>query len=314
MFGQIMMDLQDPILSPEESNLLQHPAIGGVILFQRNYESKNQIKDLINTIRSCHRDILIAVDQEGGRVQRFLDGFTRLPALGELGEIYERDPQEGLQKIAYFAECMASELLEIDVDFSFAPVLDLNKGISEIIGNRSFHSDPEIVSTLGALYVETLAKKGMAAVAKHFPGHGSVALDSHYDLPIDNRDLNTIFNSDLQSFLFLINKGLKALMPAHIVFPAIDDKPVGFSHIWLQTLLRERYGFRGAIFSDDLSMKGAYVMGDVCKRVSIALEAGCDMTLVCNDRAALIKVLDTLPLKPNPISHERLSRMRSHAK
>lgn len=294
--GPVMLDLAGLELSSTEKEILKHPQLGGIILFSRNYENPEQLTQLIKQIRqNSHTRLLIAVDHEGGRVQRFRKGFTALPALGNIGRLYEAD----LAKARICAEkagwLMAVELLSFDIDFSFAPVLDLDKNISAVIGNRSFHRDPEIVIDLAQYYIQGMRQAGMAAVGKHFPGHGSVAADSHHEIPFDNRAKDVIFNDDLLPFIGLINNHfLDGIMPAHVVYSQLDSKPAGFSHFWLQTVLRQQLGFQGAIFSDDLSMVGASAIGSPAERAHLALDAGCDMILACNAPTDAYNILVSL--------------------
>lgn len=301
--GPIMLDIQGLTLDAVDKEKLNHPNTGAVILFSRNYQNPDQAVDLIRSIRKARNgNILIAVDQEGGRVQRFQNGFTRLPPASR----YIESPD--LSKSAGWL--MAAELLSINVDFSFAPVLDVDCGVSEIIGNRSFSTDPVRATQLASAFRKGMNEAGMAATGKHFPGHGSVALDSHLTLPIDDRDLKTILAKDLLPFKQLINEGLEGIMPAHVLYPQIDSNPAGFSRFWLQDILRKELAFDGVIFSDDLSMEGAASMGDFPTRAKRAQEAGCDMILVCNNPKAAEQVLECLPISQNPHRDERLSRMQ----
>lgn len=289
-----MLDVAGLELTQDDRELLMHPIIGGVILFARNYESRAQVSYLCKTIRALRNPpLLIAVDQEGGRVQRFREEFSSLPSLGELGKIYQNNPVHGKKSAFDAAVLMASEVLSVGVDLSFAPVLDLNMGVSTIIGDRSFGSSPDVIIDLASSYIDGLNQAGMAATGKHFPGHGSIAADSHLTILNDDRDLETILHNDLRPFTALASK-LGGIMPAHIVYPQIDSLPAGFSPIWLKTILRERLGFKGLIFSDDLSMKGASIVSDYSDRARAALEAGCDMVLVCNDRPHAIEVVEAL--------------------
>ena len=249
--------------------------------------------------------ILIAVDQEGGRVQRFQSGFTRLPAAA----VYAKQPE--LTEDAGWL--MAAELLGYGVDFSFAPVLDIDCGASKIIGNRSFSQDTELVCQLASRYRKGMRNAGMAAIGKHFPGHGAVALDSHLALPVDERDFDSIYNKDIVPFKQLINEGLEGIMPAHVVYPAIDELPAGFSAIWINEILRKQLGFNGAVFSDDLSMEGAASVGDFSERAKLARQAGCDMLLVCNNESAAENVLDATPVENCTIREQRLLAMRGKA-
>lgn len=309
----LMLDLQDTVLSAEEKELLAHPLTGGVILFTRNYESIEQLEYLVKQIRrSTSRQLLIAVDHEGGRVQRFREEFTTLPALAKLYEASDNE-QTFLQLSHHHGWLMASELRAVDVDFSFAPVLDLNYGVSEVIGDRAFHRQPETVSTLAIEYIKGMREAGMASTGKHFPGHGAVAADSHIDIPIDKRSFDEIWTQDMQPFAELIKKGLDAIMPAHVIYPNIDKQPAGFSSIWLQEILRQKLAFDGVIFSDDLSMQGASFIGGFTERAEAALVAGCDMVLVCNDRKGAIEVMDNANIKQSDQSAQRLQRMQGRS-
>ncbi|RKZ50084.1 MAG: beta-N-acetylhexosaminidase [Gammaproteobacteria bacterium] len=308
--GPIMMDLRGPTLENDEKELLLHPLVGGIIFFSRNYESPDQIAALAKEIHGLREPrLLIAVDHEGGRVQRFRDGFTRLPALQLIGERYDKDKQAGLTLAEKAGWLMAIELRAVDIDFSFAPVLDVCKGISQVIGDRSFHRDPECVADLSKAYMHGMRRAGMAAVGKHFPGHGAVKEDSHLAIPVDGRRFEDIQMDDMLSFERLIHAGLAGIMPAHVIYPEVDDKPAGFSSIWLHNILRQQLEFQGVIFSDDISMAGAEVVGGYVDRAYCALEAGCDMVLVCNNQEAAIEVLDNLKVEPNPASQSRLIRM-----
>src|SRR3990167_6317316 len=313
--GPLMIDIAGMQLSEDDLELLAHPLVGGIILFTRNYESPEQITTLINAIRQVNPYLLIAVDQEGGRVQRFRNGFTRLPAMRKFGELYDLDQQRARVLTETCGWLMAVELLAVGVDFSFAPVLDLDLGASVVIGDRAFHSDPAVVTDLAQLFIYGMLKAGMQATGKHFPGHGSVALDSHIDVPVDERNFLAIQQRDLKPFARLITAGLAALMPAHIIFPAVDDKPVGFSKQWLQTILRQQLRFNGVIFSDDLMMEGAKVIGTIEERAELALAAGCDMLLICNHRPSVIELLDVWKGKADTFAYsERLENMRGVSK
>ncbi len=301
-FGPVMIDIEGYNLSSKEIQNINHPNTGAVILFSRNYSGPEQISNLIQDIRDAREgDILIAVDQEGGRVQRFQQGFTRLPPCSAYID------HKNLAESAGWL--MASELLAVGVDFSFAPVLDVDSGISQIIGNRSFSQDPDQAGVLCSQFRNGMVSAGMAATGKHFPGHGSVALDSHLALPVDERSLKQIRSKDLLPFLRLISEGLEAIMPAHIVYPDVDSLPAGFSKVWIQQILREELKFDGVIFSDDLSMEGAASIGSFKQRAMLALEAGCDMVLICNNPDAADEVLNSLPIKANPHREKRLHTM-----
>ncbi len=313
-FGPLMIDLQGVVLSAEDRELLRHPLVGGVILFSRNYESRAQLGALTAAIHALRTPrLLIAVDHEGGRVQRFRAEFCELPPLIRLGERYDRAPKEALEMASDMGWLMASELRAAEVDFSFAPVLDLYSTHSKIINERAFHAAPEIVARLAQAYVRGMHAAGMAAVGKHFPGHGSVGADSHHELPIDRRDLHTLRQRDLVPFRLLAAAGIEGLMPAHILFPAVDSVPVGYSSIWLEEVLRKELKFQGAIFSDDLSMSGAAVTASHVERAHMALAAGCDMCLICNDRSAAVQVLERIRHTPQPLSQVRLMRMHGRA-
>lgn len=304
--GPLMIDLEGQSLSPLDREKVAHPNTGALILFARNFETPEQIEALVKAIRQARQgDILIAVDQEGGRVQRFQNGFTRLPPAAAYAEHTELAEPAGW--------LMAAELLAVGVDFSFAPVLDVDCGVSAIIGNRSFSQEPEQAALLAAAFRRGMREAGMAATGKHFPGHGAVALDSHLTLPIDNRDLDSIRRQDLLPFQRLIGEGLEAVMPAHVVYPQVDELPAGFSQFWLQTILREELGFDGAIFSDDLSMEGAASVGDFHERAKLAQQAGCDMLLVCNNSAAAEQLLERLPIRRDHSREGRLLAMRGRS-
>lgn len=293
--GALIIDVSGTELQPEERELLAHPLVGGVILFARNYAAPQQLRELCEAIRASRRDpLIISVDQEGGRVQRFIDGFTRIPSMGYFGRLYDKDKTSALQQAKDCGWLMAVELLACGIDMSLAPVLDLNKGVSEVIGERAFHARSEAVIQLATAFVRGMREAGMASTGKHFPGHGSVALDSHLAMPVDTRSYAEIENDDLVPFKALIKSGINAMMAAHIVFPEVDKQPVGFSSYWLKEILRQRLGFSGTIFSDDLNMEGANISGNYADRVVAARDAGCDFALLCNNRQGVIQVLDNL--------------------
>lgn len=289
--GRIMMDVSGLVLTQKEQQQLLKPSVGGVILFSRNFESIEQVKSLIENIRQINQYLLVAIDHEGGRVQRFKQGFTHLPSMRKLGVLYDKNPNQALTQSFSCGFVLAYELLEIGVDFSFAPVLDLNHGNSSIIGDRAFHSNPEIVSALAGRFIEGMHETGMKCVGKHFPGHGFVAADSHLDLPIDNR-LMTELLQDIKPFKSLINHGLDAIMPAHVLYPQVDNRPAGFSSKWIKEILQNHLKFTGVIFSDDLSMQGAHFIPDITNRVSASLNNGCDMVLICNHSELVAQVID----------------------
>ncbi len=305
--GPVMIDCRSLSLQQDERDMLAHPLTGGVILFTRNYESVDQLRALIQDIReAAGKPLIIAVDHEGGRVQRFRLGFTRLPAMGQI--LHLTDNENDADALSYACGViMAYELKQLDIDISFAPVLDIN-GVSNVIGDRGFSPTPEVVSRLAGCLIDGMHAVGMPSTGKHFPGHGSVVADSHIDTPVDERDWQTIEQQDLVPFADLIaRQKIDAMMPAHVRFAAIDDKPAGFSHYWLQAILRGKLGFDGVIFSDDLSMEGAAVAGTYPERAQQALAAGCDMVLACNNTAGALAILNGLPGTTAP-SH-RLNRL-----
>lgn len=307
--GPLMIDIAGTELTAVEKARLQHPLVGGVILFSRNYQSPQQIAELTTQIRELRQPhLLIAVDHEGGRVQRFRQGFTHIPPAGALGLHYHSHPKHCLHLAETAGWLMAVELRAVGVDFSFAPVLDLDYGISDVIGDRSFHRDPDSVSKLAAAYIQGMKSAWMSAVGKHFPGHGAVTVDSHQGLPIDERHFEDIWAEDMLPFRRL-SPLLAGVMPAHIVFSQCDEQPAGFSPFWVQNILRQKIGFQGAVFSDDLSMAGAAIAGNAADRAQAALTAGCDMALVCNDPEAVDLVLDNLHCEPDPLRHMRLLRL-----
>ena len=308
--GPVMLDIEGHSLSPADRELLREPAVGGVILFTRNYESAEQIADLVAEIRALRTPpLLVAVDHEGGRVQRFREGFTQIPPMRRVGQEFDRDPEAGLQAARDAGWLIASELRAAGIDLCFAPCVDLDWGVSEIIGNRAFHRKPEIVADLATAFARGLRSAGMAAVAKHFPGHGAVLADSHLKLPVDRRDYGLILD-DMRPYDRLIGNGaIAGVMLAHIVYEQIDALPAGFSEYWIQRELRSRLGFGGAVFCDDLSMKATRDYGSMAERGQRALEAGCDMILVCNDRDAAHEAVDALNDYSNPLSLVRLARL-----
>ncbi|WP_417222751.1 beta-N-acetylhexosaminidase [Amphritea sp.] len=294
MSGALMLDIAGLSLTAEDKALLQNPQVGGLILFSRNYQSPQQLSDLIQEIRACAPQILIAVDQEGGRVQRFREGFIRLPPMASLGALYQTEPASACQAATQLGWLMAAELVGYGVDISFAPVLDLNFGVSQVIGDRAFSADPEEVAVLAGAFIRGMRDAGMAATGKHFPGHGWVVADSHLEIPVDERSLADIEAQDLIPFACLMQQGLEAVMPAHVIYRQIDEHPAGFSPYWIGQRLRGEMGFDGVVFSDDLTMEGASVAGRFEARAEQALTAGCDMLLVCNNRSAALQVLHYL--------------------
>ncbi len=314
MLGPVMIDLAGLAIREEERRWLLHPHVGGVILFSRNFSSVEQLQALVAELHSLRKPpLLVAVDHEGGRVQRFRDGFTRLPAAGAIGAIYAHDKLRARRLAEHSGWVMAAELRACGVDFSFTPVLDIESGVSQVIGDRAFHHTSEGVSDLALSYMRGVKAAGMAAIGKHFPGHGGVAADSHIALPVDERDLHTLRYHDLIPFARLIANGLDGIMPAHLLYPKIDRQPAGFSPFWLQQVLRQELGFSGAIFSDDLSMAGAVGAGSMAERALLALQAGCDMVLVCNQPPEVIaEVLHALPPEIEPL--QQAHRIRLHGK
>lgn len=305
--GPLMLDIDGLKTTADDRKLLAHPQVGGIILFSRNYESPAQLADLIAEIRAARADIIIAVDQEGGRVQRLKEGFTRLPPMAVFGELYQTDPIAAEKLAQQTGWLMAAEVLAEGIDLSFAPVLDVECGLSDVIGDRSFAQCPQALTALSGAFIDGMHAAGMVATAKHYPGHGSVKADSHIAIPVDERSFQQIDAQDLQPFRALANR-YDAVMPAHVIYSAVDAQPAGFSRYWLQTLLRQEIGFDGVIFSDDLSMEGASVAGNFAERAKAALDAGCDMVLVCNNRAAALEVLDYLDQAAVEPSH-RLARL-----
>jgi len=304
-----MIDVRGVALEPEERELLRHPLVGGVILFTRNYESPEQLGRLVDDIHAMRTPpLLVAVDQEGGRVQRFRAGFTRLPPLRALGRRFARERSAGVALARSLGWLMAAELRAAGVDLSFAPCVDLDWGVSEVIGDRAFAASPATVAELAVAWMLGMRDAGMAATAKHYPGHGKVAADSHVALPVDRRDLPDL-EPDLMPYRRLLANGLAAVMAAHVVFPAVDRLPASLSAEWIGGQLRGELGFRGAVFTDDLSMAGAAAFGGITQRVQLALAAGADMLPVCNDRPAVIELLDTLPGDPDPVRQVRLVRL-----
>lgn len=309
--GPVILGVEGLELTDADRARLAHPSTGGVILFARNYASPKQLAALTASIKAL-RDppLLVCVDHEGGRVQRFRDGFSAIPPMRTLGEAWDRDVGAATAEARRIGATIARELHAHGVDFTFAPVLDLDHGASGIIGDRAFHRNPNATAHLAAAFVDGLHGEGMPAVGKHFPGHGYVAADSHEALPRDERSLAAITAEDLVPFAALIARGLEGMMPAHVVYPAVDTLPAGYSARWLQEILRSRLGFDGTIFSDDLEMVGAHGAGDVIARADAAQAAGCDVVLVCNDMAGADALLDRWTPRSAPHRTRRLDRMR----
>jgi beta-N-acetylhexosaminidase len=305
-----MLDLDGLAVTPADRALLREPAVGGVILFSRNYANPSQLNDLVGDIRALRSPpLLVAVDHEGGRVQRFRDGFTAIPAMRKIGHEYDVDLGEALLLARTAGWLGGSELRAAGIDLSFAPCLDLDWGVSEVIGDRAFHRDPEAVGDLANAFARGLRSAGMAAIAKHFPGHGGVAADSHRKLPTDRREYGDLLD-DMRPYEKLIGNDVVAgVMMSHVIYAALDPLPAGFSRYWIQSELRSRLGFDGAVFCDDLSMKAAAGYGTMPKRARLALEAGCDMVLICNDRPAAQATVAALADYSNPLSLVRLARL-----
>ena len=307
--GPLMIDVAGTELTAEDRELLAHPLVGGCILFTRNFAGIEQLERLVADIRAVRTpQLLVAVDHEGGRVQRFRQDFTMLPNMRTIGRQYDLDAAAGRQLARQCGWLLAAELLAVGIDMSFAPVVDLDYGVSSVIGDRAFHRDPRVVAELAIAFANGMKQAGMSATAKHFPGHGAVVPDSHVAMPVDRRPLADM-DQDLYPYQRLIDNGLASIMAAHVVFSDVDRLPAGFSRKWLQEELRGRLGFDGAIFSDDLSMVGAGVVGDMPERVRAALAAGCDIVLACNNRQGVLHVIDSLRGTGDPLSHIRLARL-----
>lgn len=308
--GPAVVDLVGPLLSDEDRERVRHPAAGAVILFARNYQDPEQLEALTDEVKRLREpELALCVDHEGGRVQRFRERFTALPAMRELGRLWDRDREAARRAARAAAYVGGAELGALGVDFSFAPVLDLDYGTSSAIGDRALHFDPGAVGALAAQVVLGFKDAGMAAVGKHFPGHGFAEADSHVAAPVDERSLQEILRKDIAPYRAAIDAGLAAVMPAHVVYPQVDREPAGYSRVWLQDILRGRLGFQGLVFSDDLSMEGASAAGGPPERARTALEAGCDLVLLCNDPAGLDRLLESLrdvPLR----EPRRLERMK----
>ena len=309
--GPLMIDVAGTEITAEDREVLQHPLVGGVILFTRNYRDPEQLTALVADIHAARTpSLVVAVDQEGGRVQRFRSGFALLPPARRIGKEFDLDAKAGLELARRMGWLMAAELRSCGVDLSFAPCVDLDYGVSEVIGDRAFHAKASAVSQLATAYMHGMRDAGMAATAKHFPGHGAVRADSHTAAPVDRREL-TDMDDDLTPYRRLIANGLQGVMVAHVLFPAVDtDSVASVSPRWIRDVLRGDLAFKGAVFSDDMSMAGAAVAGDVVVRSKRALAAGCDTVLICNSRPSVVTVLDRLDVEPEPASHMRLVRMR----
>lgn len=308
--GPVMLDVIGHSLTEVEREQLRHPLVGGVILFARNFESRDQLAALVKDIKS-QRDpaLLVSVDHEGGRVQRFREGFCRLPCMRALGRVWDRDQDEARRLARETGYVLAAELADVGVDLSYTPVLDLDYGVSRVIGDRAFHSDPQVVTTLAEALIDGLSDGGMGCVGKHFPGHGFVEADSHVDMPRDDRDFDAIWQADMVPFRALARR-LSGVMPAHVIYTANDSRPAGFSRFWLQQVLRDQLHFEGVIFSDDLTMEAATEAGGIVERASAAHEAGCDVVLVCNRPDLNEILLSNWQPATDPKLHARLEALR----
>ena len=308
--GPVVLGIGGLTLDGVDRERLLHPLVGGVILFSRNYENVEQLAALTAQIHALRTPaLLISVDHEGGRVQRFRDGFTAIPPMRTLGDMWQRDAAAAGLEARRVGGVIARELRAQGVDFSFTPVLDVDFGTSAVIGDRAFSDDPDVVAELAVALCRGLREGGCAAVGKHFPGHGFVAADSHLEVPIDDRPLSDLLASDLVPFAALARAGMEAVMPAHVVYPAVDDNPAGFSRIWIRDILREQLQFDGLVFSDDLGMAGAFTAGDIVARAEAAIDAGCDMVLTCNEPEAADELLSRWRPAPAPRLAQRTARM-----
>jgi len=304
--GPLMIGFEGVELSPDATELLRHPLVGGVVLFARNYESRQQLDELVQAIHAVRRPrLLIAVDQEGGRVQRFRDGFVLLPPLQSIGSAWADDTEQARTLARSHAYVMASELRALHIDLSFAPVLDLGVN-QEVIGDRAFETEPEVVASLGEAYLSGMKAAGMAATVKHFPGHGSVSGDSHECTPVDTRSLDQILENDVLPFRRAIVDGVAGIMMAHVVYPEADSRPASFSPFWIGDVLRRQMSYAGAVISDDICMRGAEGEGDATQRARATLAAGCDVALVC-DPESVPGVLDRLEIHEDPARQGRLA-------
>jgi len=308
MLGPVVIGVEGKQLTPADRRRLVDPRVGMVILFSANFESPEQLRQLTDEIHGVRNPpLLVAVDHEGGRVQRFRTGFTRLPAMRRLGELWDRDVLQACRVAVSTGYVLAAELRAHGVDFSFAPVLDIDWGRSEVIGDRSLHADPRVVALLAAQLIHGLAMAGMANCGKHFPGHGWAVADSHVAVPRDERSLDALLQSDAAPYRWL-GPQLTAVMPAHVIYDQVEPAPAGFSAPWLRRLRRE-FGFAGAVFSDDLLMEGASTQGSVTHVAQAALNAGCDLVLVCNDLDAMERVLHELRWMRSAKFDSRIARL-----
>ncbi len=310
--GPLMVYVAGRSLLPEDRDVLEHPLVGGVVLFARNFSDAAQLAALVQEIHQLRSPrLLVAVDHEGGRVQRFRSDFTPLPPMRRIGREYDMDASRGRELARRAGWLIGSELRAVGIDLAFAPVVDLDVGVNEAIGDRAFHADPAAVSTLAGALMAGLRDAGMSATAKHFPGHGAVVADSHVAVPVDRRAYADL-DAELTPYRRLIANGLPSVMMSHVVFPAIDALPASLSRRWVGEVLRVELGFQGAVLTDDLSMAGAAAFGGVQARAELALAAGCDMLLVCNSRPAVLELLGALDPAPRPASALRIARLHGH--
>ncbi|MCA3231911.1 MAG: beta-N-acetylhexosaminidase [Cupriavidus sp.] len=307
--GPVVLDVVGKQLNAEDERRIAHPLTGGVILFARNFESRAQLVTLTRAIRAVRDDVLICIDHEGGRVQRAkTDGFTHLPAMAKLGQLWDRDVLIATKAAIACGYVLAAELRACDIDLSFTPVLDLDFGRSGVIGDRAFHADPRVVTMLANHLTHGLLLAGMTNCGKHFPGHGYVEADSHVAVPVDERTLDEILAHDARPYDWM-GPALASVMPAHVIYPKVDPAPAGFSRFWLQDILRAQLGFEGVIFSDDLSMEGASVAGTVTQGAKAALDAGCDMVLICNNPEKADQLLTELDTSISKTSQRRIRKL-----
>lgn len=306
MNGFILADIEGLQLTAADTEILSHPYIGGVVLFSRNYSDPTQLKALTEKLTLIKPNFIVAVDQEGGRVQRFRSHFTALPSMRHWGQLYRENPEAGSAELAQTIEQMAAELKSVGINFDLLPVLDLDRKLNSVIGERSFSRDPVVVKQLAEILIETMHRNKMPVIGKHFPGHGGVSADSHEDLPVDVRPLEQIEQDDLLPFVQLKHK-LDAIMPAHVVYKDIDSLPTTYSSYWLQDYLRQKMQYAGVVISDDLTMAGAAEMGSYTDRAFAALSAGCDILTVCNNREGVVAILDQKNLKPSALGDDRIT-------
>jgi beta-N-acetylhexosaminidase len=307
--GPLIIDVEGKTLGPADRRRLTHPLVGGVILFARNFESRKQVAALTAEIAALRTPrLLVCVDHEGGRVQRFKKGFTEIPPMRDLGAMWEFDVLGACKRATELGQIIGNELIEVGIDLSFTPVLDLDYGASSVIGDRALHADPRTVAMLARCLTHGLLLSGMANCGKHFPGHGFAHADSHYAVPVDERSLATILAQDAAPYEWM-GDTLASVMPAHVIYPQVDSKPAGFSRKWIQDVLRKQMGFNGAVISDDLTMEGASVAGNIVQRAKAALAAGCDLVLVCNRPDLVDELLGKISFKPNALHAARVARL-----